>query len=159
MRSNIYIDFSYLIVIAASFGAVVVLGAFVAPVIFHTSSLAFELNIDSYSAGIVMTEIFRRFGYWLNLLALFILFYELYSYKIGKRDMVVFLSSTTAFVSSVMFSSIYTPKIIAMQLLGSEATKSDTFKSLHYASELYFKILAIALIVLFIRRLMLLRVR
>ena len=44
MKNNIYIDFSYLILIAATFGAVVVLGAFVAPVIFHTKDLIFEIN-------------------------------------------------------------------------------------------------------------------
>jgi hypothetical protein len=45
-----------------------------------------------------------------------------------------------------------------MQRLGAEATQSDTFRNIHLASELDFKILAIALFVLFIRRLMLLRV-
>ncbi|MFA6760360.1 MAG: DUF4149 domain-containing protein [Sulfuricurvum sp.] len=157
MRNNIYLDFAYLILLAASFGAVVVLGAFAAPVIFHTDLLAFDLGIDSYTAGIVMTEIFRRFGYWLYLLAFFTLFYELYAYKRGFRDAVVFGSSATVIFSSLMFSGVYTPRIVAMQLLGGEATKSDTFKSVHYASELDFKILAIALIILFIRRLMLLR--
>jgi hypothetical protein len=56
-----------------------------------------------------------------------------------------------------MFSGVYAPKILEMQALGVEATQSDTFANIHKASELDFKILAVGLIVLFIRRLMLLR--
>lgn len=157
MKNNIYIDFSYLILIAATFGSVVVLGAFVAPVIFHTQDLVFELNLDSYNAGIIMTEIFLRFGYWLYLLSFFVLFYEMIAYKRGQRDAIVFGSAVTVVFSALMFSAIYSPKIVAMQILGPEATQSDTFKNIHYASELDFKILAIALLILFIRRLLLLR--
>jgi len=57
-----------------------------------------------------------------------------------------------------MFSGVYAPKILAMQSMGVEATQSDTFENIHIASEIDFKILAVALFVLFIRRLMLLRV-
>jgi len=57
-----------------------------------------------------------------------------------------------------MFSSVYVPKILSMQALGREATQSDTFENVHIASEIDFKILAVALLVLFIRRLMILRV-
>jgi len=57
-----------------------------------------------------------------------------------------------------MFSAVYAPKILAMQALGAEATKSDTFANIHIASEIDFKILAVSLLVLFIRRLMLLPV-
>jgi len=46
-----------------------------------------------------------------------------------------------------------------MQKLGREATQSDTFENIHIASELDFKLLAVALLVLFIRRLMLLRIQ
>ena len=57
-----------------------------------------------------------------------------------------------------MFSAVYAPKILAMQALGREATQSDTFANIHIASEIDFKILALSLIVLFVRRLMLLRI-
>ena len=52
----------------------------------------------------------------------------------------------------MMFSAIYTPKILAMQALGAEATQSDAFQALHMGSEIDFKVLALALGVLFIRR-------
>jgi len=158
MKRNIYVDFSYFIVLAASFGAVMVLGAFVAPVIFHTDTITVGLLIDHYNAGIIMGEIFRRFAYWIYFLALFVSVYEIIAYKMGQRDAITFASAVTVLFTSLMFSSVYVPKILSMQALGAEATQSDTFDHIHIASEIDFKILAIALVVLFVRRLMLLRI-
>lgn len=158
MKRNIYADFSYLLVLAASFGAVIVLGAFVAPVIFHTDRLLSEVVIDNYNAGIIMAEIFRRFGYWANFLALFVLIYEIVKYKSGQRDSIIIVSSIMTVFASFMFSVVYAPRILEMQALGAEATQSDTFEHLHLASEIDFKFLAISLIVLFVRRLMLMRI-
>ncbi|MCD6433503.1 MAG: DUF4149 domain-containing protein [Sulfurimonas sp.] len=157
MKQNIYLDFSYLVILAASFGAVVVLGAFVAPVIFHTDRILVDMLIDSYNAGIIMGEIFHRFSYWVYFLAFGVVAYEIIIYKMGQRDAVAFASAVTVVFSSLMFSAVYTPKILAMQALGAEATQSDTFDNIHIASEMDFKILAVSLLVLFTRRLMLLR--
>ena len=70
----------------------------------------------------------------------------------------MFLSAVTALFSGLMFSAVYAPKILSMQALGMEATQSDTFQNIHIASELDFKILAVSLLILFVRRLMLLKV-
>ncbi|MCF6309579.1 MAG: DUF4149 domain-containing protein [Sulfurimonas sp.] len=158
MKKNIYIDFTYLIILAATFGAVIVLGAVVAPVVFHTDSIVNTVLLDNYNAGIIMGEIFHRFSYWIYFLAFSVVAYEAVMYKTGQRDNVIFVSSVTVVFSSLMFSAVYSPKIISMQVLGREATQSDTFKNVHIASELDFKILAVALLVLFVRRLMLLRI-
>ena len=83
--------------------------------------------------------------------------YEAVMYKMGQRDNIIFVSSVIVVFSSLMFSAVYSPKIMSMQVLGIEATQSNTFKNIHIASELDFKILAVALLILFIRRLMLLR--
>ena len=157
MKRNIYADFGYLIILAASFGAVIVLGAFVAPVVFHTDKILHGVLIDNYNAGIIMGEIFHRFSYWMYMLAFYVVTYELIMYKRGQRDSIVFASSVTVVFSSLMFSAVYSPKILAMQALGPEATQSDTFANVHFASELDFKILAVSLIILFIRRLLLLK--
>ncbi|MEA1955953.1 MAG: DUF4149 domain-containing protein [Campylobacterota bacterium] len=157
MNKRIYIDFSYLIILAATFGAVLVLGVIVAPIVFHTDRLTVDLLIDNYNAGIIMGEIFHRFSYWIYFVATFVIFYEVLWYKMGQRDTIVFASSAIVVFSSLMFSAVYSPKILAMQELGMEATKSDTFKNIHIASEIDFKILAVSLLILFIRRLMLLR--
>jgi len=158
MRRNIYLDFSYLLVLAASFGAVFVLGAFVAPVVFHTDEIVVGMLIDHYNAGMIMGEIFRRFSYWVYFLSVFVVVYEAVMYKMGQRDLVISASAFTVIFTSLMFSSVYVQKILDMQALGAEATRSDTFANIHMASEIDFKILAVALVVLFVRRLMLLRV-
>jgi len=157
LSKKIYIDFGYLILLAATFGAVFVLGAIVAPVVFHTDRILVDMLMDNYNAGIIMSEIFHRFSYWIYFVAVVVIAYEASIYKTGQRDAVVFASSIIVVFSSLMFSGVYAPRILAMQALGAEATHSDTFENLHIASEIDFKILAIALLVLFVRRLMLLQ--
>lgn len=158
MKRNIYIDFTYFILLAASFGAVIVLGAFVAPVVFHTDKILAGLLLDNYNAGIIMGEIFHRFSYWVYALAIFVALYEAAQYKMGQRDAIAFGSAATVLFTSLLFSGVYVPDILEMQAMGQEATQSDTFSNIHIASEIDFKILAVALLVLFVRRLMLLRI-
>jgi len=157
LSKKIYADFGYLILLAATFGAVMVLGAIAAPVIFHTDKILVDVVLDHYNAGIIMGEIFHRFSYWVYAVAFFVAIYEAAMYKTGQRDAIAFASAVTVIFSSLMFSAVYSPKILAMQSLGAKATQSDTFQNIHIASELDFKILAVALLVLFVRRLMLLR--
>ncbi|MFA6138245.1 MAG: DUF4149 domain-containing protein [Sulfurimonas sp.] len=157
MSKRIYADFSYLILIAATFGAVIVLGAVVAPVIFHSDKILVDVLLNKYNSGIIMGEVFHRFSYWLYIVAAAVAIYEAIWYKMGQRDAIAFGSAITVLFSSLMFSAVYAPKILLMQSLGIEATQSDTFANIHIASELDFKILALSLCVLFIRRLMLLR--
>jgi hypothetical protein len=143
--------------LAATFGAVLVLGAIVAPVIFHTDKILNGMIMDHYNAGIIMGEIFHRFSYWLYVVVIALFLYEGAVYKSGQRDAIAFASSVVVAFTSLMFSGVYAPQILAMQALGAEATQSDTFENIHIASEIDFKILAVALLVLFVRRLMLLR--
>ncbi len=157
IRRNIYFDFGYLIVLAATFGAVMTLGAIVAPVIFTSDAYTVGMMLDHYNMGIIMSEIFRRFSYVIYFCVTYIVVYEAVMYKSGERDRWTLLSAFVAVFSGLMFSAVYVPRILAMQSAGSEATMSDTFAKLHAASELDFKILAVALFILFIRRLMLLR--
>ena len=158
MKRNIYLDFSYLLVLAASFGAALVLGAIVAPIVFHTDILPVDILIDKYNAGIVMAEIFHRFSYWLYVVVLYVAVYESIAYKTAKRDPIVLASASLVLFASLMFSVVYAPKILSMQALGKEATLSDTFVNIHLAAEIDFKLLAVSLLVLFIRRLMLLKI-
>ncbi|MBU1658970.1 DUF4149 domain-containing protein [bacterium] len=157
MSKKIYFDFSYLIMLAATFGAVIVLGAVVAPVVFHSDKILIDVFLDRYNAGIIMGEVFHRFSYWLYVVSILVFIYEASWYKTGQRDSIVFASSVVVVFASLMFSAVYAPKILSMQALGIEATQSNTFENIHIASEIDFKILAIALLVLFVRRLMLLR--
>jgi hypothetical protein len=157
LSKRIYFDFSYLIVLAASFGAIITLGALVAPVVFHTDRIITEVIIDQYNAGIIMGTIFYKFSYWTYFLAAFVSVFEAAQYKMGHRDSIAIVSAFIVVFTSMMFSAVYVPKILEMQALGHEATQSDTFKNIHMGSEVDFKILAFSLVVLFVRRLMLLR--
>jgi len=157
MKRNIYLDFGYLVILAASFGAVMTLGVLVAPVVFNPNTLLVDVTLDRYNSGMLMSEIFARFSSWLYAVAIVVALYEAMWYKKGQRDALSFASAFIVIASSLLFSAVYVPKILAMQALGSEATQSDTFANIHIASEIDFKILAVALVVLFIRRLMLLR--
>ncbi len=159
MKQNIYVDFTYLIILAATFGGVMVLGVLVAPVIFNTDTIIVDVVLDRYNAGMIMAEIFSRFATWLYIVAFVVLTYEALMYKMGQRDRYIFVGSFLVVFASLMFSGVYAPKILAMQDMGREATQSDTFATIHTASEIDFKILAVGLLVLFIRRLMLLRVK
>lgn len=157
MRKRVYLETAYLLLIAATFGAVMVLGVFVASTIFNSEQLFALAPLDHYSEGVIMAEIFRKFGYWCNAVALFIVLFELYEYKMFRRDGIAMGAAFTSVVTMVLFSAVYTPKILQMQEQGADATQSEVFASLHFASEIDFKILAAALVILFFRRVMLLR--
>jgi hypothetical protein len=156
-RLAMYLDIFYLLIVAATFGMVMVLGAIVAPVVFNTVTLFSVGILDHYQEGVIMAEIFQRFSFYLYAVVMFIVMYELSWYKRGQRDMISGLAAIVSIATSLLFSAVYTPKILALQAEGPEATMGDAFASLHTASELDFKILAVALLVLFFRRVMLLR--
>ncbi len=157
MKTRLYIELTYLLLLGATFGAVMVLGIFVAPVIFNSDTLLSVALLDNYNEGVLMAEIFHRFTYWVYLMTIAVVLFEVYEYKQARRNKVAMTSAFIAVSTMLLFSAVYTPKILALQEEGVEATMSDAFASLHTASELDFKILAVALAVLFFQRIVLLR--
>ncbi len=157
-RNNIYVELAYLLLLGASLGAVLVLGIIVASVIFNSEQYLPIALLDHYNEGILMGEIFHRFSYWIYGLCMAVVVYEILEYRALRRDGIAQIAALVVIGTSLMFSGVYAPKILQMQALGVEATMSDAFDALHKASELDFKILALALAVLFVRRIMLLRV-
>ncbi|NOQ31992.1 MAG: DUF4149 domain-containing protein [Helicobacteraceae bacterium] len=155
MKKN-YFDALYLIILGTTIGAVIVLGTIVAPVIFHTNLLYSEELLSHYNEGVIMSEFFRRFNYLAYVALAAIVVYEGYLFKIFKRDKIAFLSASISAFSILLFTEVYTPRIITLQGLGVEATMSETFKNLHIASEIDFKILVVSLAVLFVRRVVIL---
>lgn len=145
----------YLLSIAATFGAVLVLGIFTAPVIFNSASILPNSLLDRYNEGLLMGEIFRRFGFWAYAMSAVILAFEINEYRRQRRDKWAIMSALLAVGTLLMFAAVYVPKILAMQAQGPDATMSEAFASLHSASELDFKLLAVALILLFVRRMQL----
>ena len=156
-KQRIYFEIFYLLLIGATFGAVMVLGILVAPVIFNSEMLLEQALLDHYNEGVIMAEVFRRFTYWGYSMVVVIVLFEMYEYKQLRFDAITLASAATVIGTLLLFSAVYTPKILQMQSEGIAATLSEDFANIHAASEIDFKILALALIVLFVRRVMLLR--
>ncbi|WP_345973348.1 DUF4149 domain-containing protein [Sulfurimonas diazotrophicus] len=145
----------YLMTVAATLGAVLILGIVVAAVIFHSASILPTELLGRYEEGMLMGEIFRRFSFWAYAMAVIILAFEGNEYRRQRRDKWAIMSALLAVATLLMFAAVYVPKILSMQAEGADATASEAFASLHSASELDFKLLAVALIVLFVRRMQL----
>lgn len=128
---------------------IITLGALVAPVMFHSEELI-EQAISHYSQGLIMQEIFFRSQYILLALGLAIFTYELYDYRQGRRDGIVLASAFAVIFTIGMFSFYYIPEMLVLQQ--AHQTDTDAFKSLHLGSELDFKIMLFALIILLLRR-------
>ncbi len=156
-RQRIYIEIFYLFLIGATFGGVMLLGVLVAPVIFNSDMLLEQALLDNYNEGVIMAEVFRRFTYWGYTMTVVIALYEMYEYKQLRFDAVTLASAGTVIGTLLLFSAVYTPRILQMQSEGVAATLSEDFENIHTASEIDFKILALALAVLFVRRVMLMR--
>lgn len=158
MKNKIYIDIAYLLFIAMSVGAVLVLGVFVAAVVFHSEAYLTLPLLSRYEEGKIMGEIFRRFSYWAYFIAAVIAVYEVSRYKVMQIDKISILSALGSISTLLLFSAVYTPKILEYQARG-EAAIDQSFEALHKASEIDFKILLVMLLILFCRRAYLLAVK
>lgn len=148
---KIYSDLVYLLILGMTIGAVFILGAFVAPVVFHSELYLSIPLLSRYEEGKIMGEIFRRFSYWGYIIATIIAIYEVSRYKVMQIDKISILSAFASIGTLLLFSAVYVPKILEYQTRG-EIAMDDSFEALHKASELDFKILLLALSVLFLRR-------
>ena len=146
------IDASYLILLGASIGGILTLGIIMTSTIFNSADYIGPL-LSHYQEGQIMSGGFDKFSYFLSFMFFVIMFYEMYSYKILQRDATVMISSFVSLCTIGLFVGVYTPRILEMQKLGQEATASKEFESLHLGSELDFKILVLALLILLGRRL------
>jgi len=158
MNKKIIIDVTYLLLIAMTAGAVLVLGVFVAAVVFHSEVYLTVPLLSRYEEGKIMGEIFHRFTYWGYFMAVVIAVYEVSRYKVMQIDKVAILSALGALSTLLLFSAVYTPKILEYQSRG-EAAIDESFEALHKASEIDFKILLVMLVILFSRRAYLLAVK
>lgn len=98
-----------------------------------------------------MGEIFRRFSYWAYAMAIVISIYEISRYKVMQIDTMAMLSAMGSIGTLLLFCGVYVPKILAYQAAGEDAIDAS-FEALHKASEIDFKILLVALVILFGRR-------
>jgi len=152
MNKKALIDTVYLLFIAMTAGAVLVLGVFVAAVVFHSEAYLSIPLLSRYEEGKIMGEIFRRFSYWAYFMTAVIAVYEVSRYKVMQIDKIAILSALSSIGTLLLFSAVYTPKILEFQGEGEAVMMNNGFEALHKASEIDFKILLIALLVLFSRR-------
>jgi len=146
------IDAGYLILLGASIGGILTLGIIMTSTVFNSADYIGPL-LSHFQEGQIMSGGFDKFSYFLSLMFFVIMFYEMYSYKILQRDKTVLLASFVSLLTIGLFVGVYTPRILQMQALGPEATASEEFTNLHLGSELDFKVLVLALLVLLGRRL------
>lgn len=152
MNKKALVDVMYLLLIAMTAGAVLILGAFVAAVVFHSEIYLTLPLLSRYEEGKIMGEIFRRFTYWAYFMTAVIAVYEVSRYKVMQIDKISILSALTSISTLLLFSAVYTPKILEYQAQGEAVMMQNSFESLHKASEIDFKILLVSLLILFIRR-------
>ena len=152
MNKKALIDVFYLLTIGMTVGAVLILGAFVAAVVFHSEVYLTIPLLSRYEEGKIMGEIFRRFTYWGYIMAIIIVGYEVARFKVMQIDRVSILSALGSVGTLLLFSGVYSPKMLEFQQLGELAMMNNSFESLHKASEIDFKIMLVMLLVLFGRR-------
>jgi len=141
----------YLLLLSAVLGAGLYAGIVVAPVTFHTEQWLGGELLSHYQEGLIMTENFVRLGVVVDIAVVAIILYEGYKYKMFERDGITMLSAMMAVFSGVLFAHYYMTDILTMQLAGEAMTQSDTFTGVHMASEIDFKIFALALLILIVR--------
>jgi hypothetical protein len=67
-------------------------------------------------------------------------------------DRVSILSALGSVSTLLLFSGVYSPKMLEFQQLGELAMMNHSFDALHKASEIDFKIMLVMLLILFSRR-------
>ncbi len=141
---------TYLIMLGAVFGASIYAGAVVAPTIFHSEAFFGGEVISNFQEGLLMTSNFEKLGVLVTFMVFFALFYEATKWKSFESDRWTLIALFFFVASGLLFSGYYIPDIIVMQLQGEAMTQSETFKNVHFASELDFKLFAFSTLALLI---------
>ncbi|NOR56275.1 MAG: DUF4149 domain-containing protein [Sulfurovum sp.] len=145
------ITMMYLIFLSAVLGAGLFAGIVVAPVTFHTDTWLGADILTRYQEGQIMTENFLRLSYLVTVALLVVVLYEGYKFKKFERDPVTQVATFFVLATGLLFTQYYIPDIIAMQNLGEAATQTTAFLNTHKGSEINFKILSVALLVLLVQ--------
>ena len=141
---------TYLIMLGALFGASIYAGAVVAPTIFHSEQFFGGEILSQFQEGLLMTSNFEKLGTMVTIGVFFALFYEATKWKSFESDRWTLISLFFFVASGLLFSGYYIPDIIEMQRQGEAMTQSQTFKNVHFASELDFKLFAFSALALLI---------
>lgn len=143
----------YLLLIGISLGAALASGAFATSSIFRATEIVENLEMTTFQSGILMTSIFIKLNFILNILALYIIIYEIFTLSVCRKKITPLLGLINV-VLIFLFTLYYTPFIVKAQSLGEESFYSESFANMHHQSVLVFKALMISLFILFIYRLL-----
>ena len=138
----------YLILLGATLGAALCAGVFAAPVIFHADDLLGGGVLSHYQEGVVMTQIFQKLGWLVNLACAAILFVEGYHFLRFWRDSWTFYSAFVTVWTGFLFTLYYMPQIVEFQQRGETIVQNGLFQKTHMVSEWDFKIFVVALTLL-----------
>jgi len=142
----------YLFCLAGAAVGVFLLGALIAPIIFHSEIIFGVKLLARYDAGLMMSEIFSRFNYMLLVTAALIIAFEGFL-AVNKKNSILMLILSVANVAAIgVYAFILTPQIIAFQAMGEEAIRSPEFDTIHKIAELDFKLLLFTLTLSFFFR-------
>jgi len=149
-KSFRYTTMAYLILLGTVLGMIIYAGAVVAPVTFGANQILGVKLLDHYQAGIIMTQNFVRLSYIITVMMVAVALYESYRFKMGEHGKLEQATALTVLATSALFDYYYLPLIIKYQSMGAEATQTKLFANAHIASEIDFKLLAVAILVLIV---------
>lgn len=142
----------YLWLMALCIGGIFSSGAFSANVIFNAQD--FNVHLEHFSAGILMSAIFTKLNILLVFLAFVIVFYEILYARLSKakrlQKILLVGSGVISVIGIFLFALYFSPNIIALQNL----TPSERFDTLHTQSEWIFHIIFFSLSFNFIVRIL-----
>ncbi|HHD77233.1 MAG TPA: DUF4149 domain-containing protein [Campylobacteraceae bacterium] len=147
------ITIAYFMLLGITLGAGLYAGIVVAPVIFHAELYLGAPLLSRFQEGLIMTENFIRLGYLVDFTVLAVALYEGFKYKNFDRDITTTVSALLVLASGLLYMHYYIPQILELQKKGESVTQSELFENTHFASELDFKLFALALTVLLARNL------
>ncbi|SFV67476.1 membrane protein [hydrothermal vent metagenome] len=141
----------YLIFSSSVLGMMLYAGIVVTSVTFNTHLYVDAQLLTQFQEGQIMTENFLRLSYVVNILIVFVVFYEGYKFKKFERDTLTQVLTFIILATALLFSQYYIPDIIAMQSVGEAMTQSEAFINTHKGSEINSKIFALSLLLLIVQ--------
>ncbi|TEY01573.1 DUF4149 domain-containing protein [Campylobacter sp. US33a] len=140
-----------LLLLAMMIGIELCVGVMVAPVIFYPQEFLGEGVLTQFQSGILMTQIFIKFGYILLGVSVINTIFALFSKELCSFSVRIskILLALIILVLSAVFVFYFTDYIVKAQELGEVATQNAEFAGIHSASEVVIKIMVVAQAFLF----------
>lgn len=151
MKFNYYWRPLFMSILALAIGSGLFAGAITAPVVFHANDYIAGAELTRYEMGSLMSEIFRRLTYIVNLSVLVIVGGEIFKLAMKRREWLGLAIGVAAVISGLLFSFYFVPEILAMQQMGPEITGTERFEEIHENSELWFKLYIVSASALFVK--------